>query len=80
MNYIGRGEYKTLSPAEVMTQPYSRLVILHLTIILGAFVSIRLGTPIGSLLVLVVLKTGLDLYFHLRQHRDEPNAGAVIAS
>jgi hypothetical protein len=80
MNYVGRGEYKTLSPAEVMTQPYSRLVILHLTIILGAFVSIRMGTPIGSLLVLVVLKTGLDLYFHLRQHRDEPNAGAVIAS
>jgi hypothetical protein len=68
-NYLGRGEYRRLSPAEVMAQPYGRLVILHLTIILGAFVSIFLGTPIGSLLVLVVLKTALDLYFHLRQHR-----------
>ena len=52
-----------------MTQPYGRLVIMHLTILLGAFVSIFLGTPLGSLLVLVVLKTALDLAFHLRQHR-----------
>ncbi len=70
MNYLGRGEYKTLSPADVMTQPYGRLVIMHMTILLGAFVSIFLGTPLGSLLVLVVLKTALDLAFHLRQHRD----------
>ena len=69
MNYLGRGEYRTLSPADVMTQPYGRLVIMHLTILLGAFVSIFLGTPLGSLLVLVVLKTALDLAFHLRQHR-----------
>jgi uncharacterized protein DUF6498 len=70
MNYLGRGEYRTLSPAEVMTQPYGRLVIMHLTIVLGAFVSIFLGTPVGSLLVLVVGKTLLDVLFHLRQHRD----------
>ena len=76
MNYLGRGEYKTLSPADVMTQPYGRLVIMHMTILLGAFVSIFLGTPLGSLLVLVVLKTALDLAFHLRQHRDVA-AGAV---
>jgi hypothetical protein len=75
LNYLGRGEYRTLSPADVMIQPYGRLVIMHLTIILGAFVSIFLGTPLGSLIVLVVLKTGLDLAFHLRQHRDP--AGTV---
>jgi hypothetical protein len=68
-NYIGRGEYRTLSPAQVMTQPYGRLVIMHLTILLGAFVSIFLGTPVGSLLVLIVGKTALDLAFHLRQHQ-----------
>ena len=78
LNYVGRGEYRTISPAEVMTQPYSRLVILHVTIVLGAFVSIQLGTPIGSLLVLVILKTAMDLYFHLRQHR-EPARDRVIA-
>ena len=69
MNYIGRREYRSISPAEVMVQPYGRLVILHLTIILGAFISIRLGSPIGSLIVLVVGKTALDLALHLREHR-----------
>jgi Family of unknown function (DUF6498) len=79
-NYIGRREYRTLSPAEVMAQPYGRLVIMHLTIIVGAFVSIFLGTPLGSLLVLVGLKTALDLLFHLRQHRDPAATGEVIAN
>jgi hypothetical protein len=82
-NYIGRGEYRPLSPAQVMTQPYGRLVIMHLTILLGAVVSIFLGTPVGSLLVLIVGKTALDLAFHLRQRREAetrtaagPEAGA----
>jgi hypothetical protein len=44
---------------------------MHVTIIIGAFVSGFLGTPLGSLLVLVVLKTALDLYFHLREHRTD---------
>jgi hypothetical protein len=75
-NYIGRGEYKVLSAAQVMTQPYGRLVVMHLTILLGAVVSIFLGTPVGSLLVLIVGKTALDLAFHLRQRREaEPGAG-----
>jgi hypothetical protein len=68
-NYIGRREYRTVSPGQLMLAPYGRLVILHVTIILGAMVSIWVGSPVGSLLVLVTLKTLLDLFFHLREHR-----------
>jgi hypothetical protein len=68
-NYIGRGEYRTATPGGQMLAPYGRLVILHLTIILGAVVSIFVGSPVGSLLVLVSLKLVLDLFFHLREHR-----------
>jgi hypothetical protein len=53
----------------MMLAPYGRLVILHLTIILGAMATGWLGSPVGALLVLVGLKTVLDLYFHLREHR-----------
>ena len=69
-NYVGGREYLALSPAAVAMQPYGRLVVLHVTIIIGAVVSIFLGTPLGSLLVLIVLKTALDLGLHLRQHRE----------
>lgn len=68
-NYIGRGEYLSASPAGQMMAPYGRLMILHVTIVLGASVSVFVGSPVGSLLVLVALKVVLDLFFHLREHR-----------
>jgi Family of unknown function (DUF6498) len=69
LNYIGRGEYVTASPTRQMAAPYARVVVLHLTIIFGAFVVAILGAPIGALLVLVILKTAFDLGLHLREHR-----------
>jgi hypothetical protein len=67
--YLGRGEYlRTSAPAQ-MVAPYGRVVVLHLTIIFGAFVAALLGAPIGALVILVVLKTLLDLRIHLATHR-----------
>jgi hypothetical protein len=68
-NYIGRGEYRTASPAGQMGAVYGRVVVLHLTIIFGSLVVAFLGAPIGALLVLVVLKTAFDLGLHLRERR-----------
>ena len=80
LNYLGRGEYRLVSPAQLMLAPYGRLVILHLTIILGAMVSIWIGSPVGSLLLLVILKTALDLFFHLREHRRATAAAPVLSA
>jgi hypothetical protein len=67
--YLGRGEYlRTSAPAQ-MVAPYGRVVVLHLTIIFGAFVVALIGAPIGALVILVVLKTLLDLRIHLATHR-----------
>ena len=68
VNYVGRGEYLRVSVIEQMFAPYGRLVILHLTIILGAFVSLAIGSPVGAVVVLVLIKTIVDLGFHLREH------------
>ncbi len=68
-NYLGRAEYRTADPSRQMGAPYGRVVVLHLTIIFGAFVAIALGNPLGVLLVLVVLKIAVDLGFHLHEHR-----------
>jgi hypothetical protein len=69
LNYVGRGEYLTTSPIRQMGAPYGRVVVLHLTIIFGAFVVATIGAPIGALLILVVLKTAFDLGLHLRERR-----------
>jgi hypothetical protein len=69
LNYLGRGEYLTASPSAQMATVYGRVVVLHLTIIIGSLVVAFLGAPIGALLVLVVLKTAFDLALHLRERR-----------
>ena len=69
LNYLGRGEYLRASPTRQMGSVYGRVFVLHLTILLGAFVAALLGAPIGVLLILVVLKTAFDLRLHLNEHR-----------
>jgi len=69
VNFIRRDEYRRVSVMGQMARPYGRVVILHLTIIVGALLVGVLGQPIALLVLLVVLKTALDLVLHLRSHR-----------
>ena len=56
-NYLGRGEYRRTSPAGQMFAPYGRLVVLHITIIVGGMAIAFTGAPAAALAILVVLKT-----------------------
>lgn len=79
-NYIGRGEYLTASPSGQMGAVYGRVVVLHLTIIFGAFLVAALGAPIGALLVFVILKTAFDLGLHLRERRKADDRMPAVAA
>jgi hypothetical protein len=68
LNYIGNGEYLRTSAPRQMGSAYGRVVVLHLTILIGGFVVALLGAPIGALIVLVVLKAAFDLGLHRREH------------
>jgi hypothetical protein len=68
-NYLGRGEYRRTSPAAQMFAPYGRLVVLHITIILGGMAIALTGAPAAALGILVVLKIVMDVGFHLAEHR-----------
>jgi len=71
-NYLGRGEFRLASVAELMGKPYGRVVVLHLTIIFGGIGVTALGSPVWALLLLVGLKAGIDLRAHLKEHRPAP--------
>lgn len=77
-NYVGRGEFRTASSIALFTAPYGRLVVLHVTILVGGMLAMAFGAPVLALLVLVVLKTGLDLTFHLREHRHAATRAPVV--
>jgi hypothetical protein len=69
-NFIGKGEYRRASAADVMKAPYGRIVVLHIAIIFGAFVITALGSPVFLLLILIAGKIILDAKLHLRSHRN----------
>jgi hypothetical protein len=69
VNFVGNEEYRTASPGMQMKEPYRRVIVLHLTIVLGAFVVTAVGAPIAALLLLMGLKTVTDLHAHLKEHR-----------
>jgi hypothetical protein len=53
----------------LMGKPYVRVVVLHITVLVGGFLSMAMGEPVAILFVLVVLKTILDVNFHIRERR-----------
>ncbi len=79
-NYLGRGEYRTARLGILMFAPYVRLVALHLTIIIGGLLSIILGSPVGSMIVLVAIKIAIDLALHVREHRKAGERAATAPS
>ena len=75
-NVLQRGEDLRTALPVLMARPYARVFVLHITLVLGAFLIVGLGEPIAALVLFVALKTGVDLGAHLRAHRSRP-AGRV---
>lgn len=68
-NYIGKGEYRRASLNQLMSQPYGRIVVMHLAILFGGFVMMGLHSPAVGLILLVLLKMGLDLNAHTGERK-----------
>jgi hypothetical protein len=64
-----RGEFRATTPEAAMLAPFPRLLVLHVTIIIGAFLVAGTGQPIAALALLVLLKIAFDLGGQLIAHR-----------
>jgi uncharacterized protein DUF6498 len=69
VNYVHGGEYRHVSLSQLMAQPYTRVIVLHLTILFGGFLMMALGSPVYGLLLLVGIKTGVDVAAHRAERR-----------
>ncbi|MGZ8264294.1 MAG: DUF6498-containing protein [Burkholderiales bacterium] len=72
VNFIGEREHEGSSMSELMTVPYRRLVVMHVTVILAGWIVLALGTPSPALLVLIAMKIFVDLRAHRREHAAIP--------
>ena len=68
-NFLGRREYVGRTMGQQMAEPYQRMVLMHFTIIIGAWPVLLMGQPLPALLVLVLLKIVMDLRAHLKERR-----------
>lgn len=68
-NYVRSGEYRRATMENLMKQPYARVVVLHMVIIASGFLVLALGVPAIGLVLLVLLKVGVDLRAHLKERQ-----------
>jgi len=68
-NYLANGEYQRANLSALMQQPYGRIVVMHLTVLGGGFLIASLHSPVAGLLLLVALKTILDMRAHLQERK-----------
>jgi hypothetical protein len=51
-----------------MTAPYNRIIVMQLALIFGGWIILLLKSPVPALVVLVLVKTGLDFSAHRTEH------------
>ncbi len=68
-NYLGQGEYRRASVTDLMQQPYGRVVVMHITLLGTGFLLMLLRSPLVGLVLLIILKTTLDIRSHLKERR-----------
>ncbi len=69
VNYYGKGEYLRAKANDIMMLPYSRVFVMHIVIIFGGFLVMKIGEPLPAVILLIVLKTAIDWKAHLKEHR-----------
>ena len=68
-NFLLGGEYKNVPLWDLVQQPYSRVLVLHLVVFFTALELSRGHTPLYGLVLLVALKTVADLMSHQAERR-----------
>ena len=70
-NYLYRGGFRRAALSELMGRPYKRVIVLHLTIILGGIGTMALHSPLWALVALIGIKMAIDVTAHRREHATE---------
>jgi hypothetical protein len=66
-NFLGRGEYKGRTVSGQMSEPYARIVFMHLVLIFGGGLSLVLGQTELVLILVIAAKIFVDLKSHIKE-------------
>jgi hypothetical protein len=79
MHHLRGNEDAGRSAGEIMGDPYRRIVLLHVVIIAGGMFVVMTGSGLPMLMMLVILKIGMDIVLHRREHARRHMRGGVDA-
>lgn len=68
VNFVKTNKGQGRTMALQMQEPYRRVMIMHVTLIFGGFLTLSLGSNVGALMLLLLLKIAADLRSHVSQH------------
>jgi hypothetical protein len=69
INYIGRGEYLTTDIIKLSASPYRRVIVMHVTLLIGGGLGLILGGGMVTIAFLILLKTATDLHAHINERK-----------
>ncbi len=70
--YLGKKEYKIETDAMTyMFEPYKRIFVMQFVIIFGAILMNLFNQPILGIVLLIILKTIVDIDAHLKSHNEK---------
>jgi hypothetical protein len=72
LNFLGRREWEGRTIERQMLEPYGRILVMHLVLLLGAVPAVLLGAPWPLLVLLVAFKIVADLRAHRAEHAAAP--------
>jgi len=67
-NFIGNKEYEHKTLQQLTMAPYTRVTLMHVTLIFGGFLVLLLRDPVPVLLLFILIKIILDVRAHLKEH------------
>lgn len=67
VNFIGRKEYRSRTVQTQMSEPYRRIVFMHLVLIVGGGLTMVLGGSAPVLMLVIAIKVWVDVHAHLKE-------------
>ncbi|HEY1171459.1 MAG TPA: DUF6498-containing protein [Verrucomicrobiae bacterium] len=73
-DYLRTGDYRKATLPQIAMEPYGRVIVLHVAILLGGILLAIFNAPSIVLLLLVALKTALDVRRYRKDQRAKDNS------
>lgn len=67
-NFLGKEEYRKVTVREQLQAPLDRLGYMWASILFGSFIAMPFGSPLVALVLIICIKTALDVHAHIKEH------------